>query len=484
MSSLRRFLLYFAQENIEFRYPEIKSLIQLFNLEIKLPNSFGETPYWILDDVDEQDVRKIASRSVSLRYIVEVFSSGKNYKSFHENLKNFSISDLSKKYASADSSFRITVDTYNKRIEHAEKIQRIESLDYIDYKGKIDLKNPENNFIYFEYWGLDPTNVPEEPVEIIFGRWISDGQRDITKSISLKTRKFIGNTSMNPLLSLLMANQGLCDKNHIVFDPFAGTGSILIAAAKFGSFVIGSDIDYLMLHGRTKPSRVRQKVREEDENIKSNMIQYNLQHLYVDIFVSDFSNCPLNDAIEFDSIITDPPYGIREKMAQVVPKEGGRKSTVLTEDAKHYPSTSNYSINSMYGDLLNFAAKHLKLHGRLVCWFPVNRDDYHEELLPRHSAFQIIANSEQKLNGDATRRLLTYEKVKESGEIVDVDALETFDFRQKYFTQATNIKEKRLATHHRNIIEAQKRGKIIENLAERKKLSNKKFHLDNEHSDK
>ena len=89
------------------------------------------------------------------------------------------------------------------------------------------------------------------------------------------------------------------------------TGSLLIAAAKFGSFVLGSDIDYLMLHGKTKPSRVTQKVRAKDENIKANMIQYNLQELYLDIFVSDFSNCPFTDSIQFDSIVTDREYFLR-----------------------------------------------------------------------------------------------------------------------------------------------------------------------------
>lgn len=113
---------------------------------------------------------------------------------------------------------------------------------------------------------------------------------------------------MNPLLSLLMANQALCDKNQIMLDPFAGTGSILVSAAKFGSYVMGCDIDYLMLHARTKPSRVNQKVRAKDESIKANMLQYNLQHLYLDVFVSDFSHCPLSDTVVFDSIITDREY--------------------------------------------------------------------------------------------------------------------------------------------------------------------------------
>lgn len=78
--------------------------------------------------------------------------------------------------------------------------------------------------------------------------------------MSLKTRKFIGNTSMDPQLSLLMANQALVKDGDIVLDPFVGSGSLLVAAAQFGGYVFGTDIDYLMLHGRTRPSRITQKV--------------------------------------------------------------------------------------------------------------------------------------------------------------------------------------------------------------------------------
>ena len=37
---------------------------------------------------------------------------------------------------------------------------------------------------------------------------VGHGQRHLFKQYSLKTRRFIGNTSMDPQLSLLMANQG------------------------------------------------------------------------------------------------------------------------------------------------------------------------------------------------------------------------------------------------------------------------------------
>ena len=41
-------------------------------------------------------------------------------------------------------------------------------------------------------------------------------------------------------------------KGHLVFDPFAGTGSILIAAAHLGAYTLGSDIDIRVLRdGKT-----------------------------------------------------------------------------------------------------------------------------------------------------------------------------------------------------------------------------------------
>lgn len=63
---------------------------------------------------------------------------------------------------------------------------------------------------------------------------LADGNRGRIHEISLKTRKFIGNTSMDATLSLLMANQAMVKQGDLVYDPFVGTGSLLVAAAKFG----------------------------------------------------------------------------------------------------------------------------------------------------------------------------------------------------------------------------------------------------------
>jgi tRNA (guanine10-N2)-methyltransferase len=171
-------------------------------------------------------------------------------------------------------------------------------------------------------------------------------------------------------------------------------------------------------------------------------------------------------------------------MEQIVSKES-RKATAMTEDAVHFPSTSSYSVKRMYDDLLNFSVKNLKLGGRLVCWIPVIKEDYSENLLPQHSALELIANSEQKLIGDASRRLLTYEKIKESGELVEISVPEENDFRSKYLSQGEGAskQEKRMAAHQHNVLEAAKRGKTLESRTEFKKSFNKKMLLERDKED-
>lgn len=65
---------------------------------------------------------------------------------------------------------------------------------------------------------------------------------------------------MDPQLSILMANQAQVKDGDFILDPFVGTGSLLIPASMFGAYTFGTDIDYLMLHARTRPSRISQKV--------------------------------------------------------------------------------------------------------------------------------------------------------------------------------------------------------------------------------
>lgn len=363
-----------------------------------------------------------------MRYAIELWGHGRTEAEFHQTLKSFY-----QEHSYDDTqTFKINVESFNNHIQMSEKLKKIDSLKYLAFKGKVDLKNAQNEFYYVEYFGHEKSVVSPEPLDFIFGRWIGNSNRGFVKEMSLKTRYFIGNTTMDPFLAFLMANQGLVKQHDLVFDPFVGSGGILCACAKFGAFVMGTDIDFLMLHGRTKPSRKYAKARKSDESILANLRQYNCEQLYVDALVADFSAEMWSEKLEFDSVICDPPYGVRESNAKVEKKEVRKPDAYVSEE--HYPSTSPYQLSMLYKDLIKFSARHLKIGGRLVFWLPIYREDYAEKHLPRHKSLKIVANCEQVLSTVTSRRLLTYEKVSNDvdDEMDEDDQQSSIDnFRQK-----------------------------------------------------
>ncbi|XP_006614919.1 tRNA (guanine(10)-N2)-methyltransferase homolog [Apis dorsata] len=439
----KKYLFWFAQEHIDFRKAEMESILNIFGMNMYIYPKLKEHPYWIVNLPSENIANKISSRAVSVRFCIELWANSKTIEDLHSKLKNYPISEINK-YAGPHKSFKIIVETFCKHFSQSEKIKKIDSFSYLPLEGPVRLNNPDTTLCYIEFYGLDPNNIPEKPYELFFGRWITSGQRNLIQKLSLKTRKFIGNTSMDPQLSLIMANQAQIQKGDIVLDPFVGTGSLLVAASHFGGYTLGTDIDFLMLHGRTRPSRISQKIRGKDENIATNMSQYGKRSYYIDVVVSDFSYPLWRSDMCIDAIITDPPYGIREATERI----GTTKLNPVIEEhqaSSHIPSKIGYDLPQMYKDLLTFAAKHLKLNGRLVCWFPLFRDQYSEDQLPTHPCLELIANSEQILSNYTSRRLLTYKKVKDPKESDEIISTNLIDFREKYFAlRNESRREKRM----------------------------------------
>ncbi|KAK9294202.1 hypothetical protein QLX08_011122 [Tetragonisca angustula] len=439
----KKYLFWFAQEHIDFRTAEIQSILSMFGVNIYTYPKLETHPYWIVNLPSENLVHNIASRAVCVRFCMELWANSKQAEDLHNKLKTYPISEI-KKYAGPHKSFKVIVETFCKHFSQCEKVNKIESFSYLPLEGSVRLNDPDTTFYYIEFYGLDPNNIPKEPYELFFGRWITSGQRDLIRKLSLKTRKFIGNTSMDPQLSLIMANQAQIQKGDIVLDPFVGTGSLLVAASHFGGYTLGTDIDFLMLHGRTRPTRISQKIREKDENIATNMSQYGKRSYYIDVVVSDFSYPLWRSDMCIDAIITDPPYGIREATERI----GTTKLNPVIEEhqaSSHIPSKIGYDLPQMYKDLLTFAAKHLKLNGRLVCWFPLFRDQYSEDQLPTHPCLELVANSEQVLSNYTSRRLLTYKKIKDPKESDEISSTNLIDFREKYFAlRNESRREKRM----------------------------------------
>ncbi|XP_053970660.1 tRNA (guanine(10)-N2)-methyltransferase homolog [Hylaeus volcanicus] len=438
-----KYLFWFAHEHVNFRAHEMESILSMFNINARPHPNWNDRPYWIVNLPSEAVALKISSRAVCVRFCMELWANSKKYDDLHNKLKNYPIAEI-KKYGGPQKSFKVKVETFCKHFSQSEKVKKIESFSYLPLEGPVKLNNPDTTFCYIEFYGLDPNNIPNTPYELFFGRWITSGQRDLIQKLSLKTRKFIGNTSMDPQLSLIMANQAQVQKGDIVLDPFVGTGSLLVAASHFGGYTLGTDIDFLMLHGRTRPTRITQKIREDDESIAANMSQYGKSSYYIDVVVSDFSVPLWRSDMYVDAIITDPPYGIREATEKI----GTTKSNPVIEEhqaSSHIPSKVGYGLPEIYRDLLSFSAKHLKTNGRLVCWFPLFRDQYSDLQLPTHTCLELIANSEQVLSNYTSRRLLTYRKIKNPKESDETISSNLTDFREQYFAlRNESRKEKRL----------------------------------------
>lgn len=159
--------------------------------------------------------------------------------------------------------------------------------------------------------------------------------------------------------------------------------------------------------------------------------------------VSDASKPVWREAALFDAVITDPPYGIRESTRRTGSHKDNTKPPDGIYGESHVPVSQAYHLSDIFTDLLNFAAHHLVMGGRLVYWLPVYRPEYSEETVPLHPCLRLISNCEQTLSSHTSRRLITMEKIKEPEELDSLAHLADprFSpyqghnaFREKYFS--------------------------------------------------
>ncbi|XP_041758389.1 tRNA (guanine(10)-N2)-methyltransferase homolog [Coregonus clupeaformis] len=441
-----QYLIHLAHDNVDFRLPEVRALLSLRGKPFDPGENFKEkSPFWRLNGLSEEDVNSIMARTVCAKSAFELWGHGRTHSELRTSLLKYPTENMSP-FLQKDSTYKINVYTFNKTLEFEDRIKKIDAMEYLSFEGRVNLKNPKHIFCLLEDYGTDPNNIPDEPLYIYFGRWIADGQRELIRSHSVKNRHFIGNTSMDAGLSFIMANHARVKAHDLVYDPFVGTGSLLVACSHFGAYVCGTDIDYNTIHGIGKASRKNQKWRGPDENIRANLRQYGSEKLYVDVLVSDASKPIWRDGVLFDVIITDPPYGIRESTRRTGSQKDSVNSAKPSEDYvgdSHVPVSMAYHLSDIFTDLLNFSAHHLVIGGRLVYWLPIYRPEYCEEMVPLNPCLRLVSNCEQTLSSHTSRRLITMEKIKEPEE---TDALAHLSdphfspyqghnaFREKYFS--------------------------------------------------
>lgn len=411
------YLCYFLHRLLDYRLPEVEALAKLFlkedptasyEVRWKIPqHHHPDSPFYFVDLPSEDIARSIASRSFLVKGIFEVWGFGSSYEELRRGIESYE-DDRKIPYLTANSSFKVVVDCFGKGLSLHEQTQRINSLHYIPFQGKVNLKKPQYKFWLIESDSEVVSNglPPAMQKLVFFAREIGVSDRTLLTKYELSRRKYLGPTAMDAEIAFLMVNQALVKPGKFVYDPFVGTGSILVAATHFGAITMGEDIDL----------RVVRDGRGPDCNVWSNFKQYNLP-LPVGLVRADNNSPPWRLSLEevFDAIICDPPYGVRAGGR----KSGGRKLLKGTKDPytipedkrrDHIPSTAPYMFAECVHDLLDMAARLLVLNGRLVFFYPVARGECYEELYPKHDCFTLIASSEQILSTRWSRCLLTMEK--------------------------------------------------------------------------
>lgn len=304
-------------------------------------------------------------------------------------------------------SFRFDFDTLGSKHDAAFQLAAIRGICLrapLAFASKsVRLKNPDTVFVI----GCSVSG------RWYLGRMIAEGgHRQDGSRFSLKSRRYIGTTSMNAELASIMANLALVQPGFFVYDPFVGTGSVLIGAAAYGGSVAGSDADVRVL-----------------PDIVTNFQQYAMPTQFIGSFSARLGAASGGAVVLreiFDAIIADPPYGIREAVYGTTSQtavhlnmdsgkgpqeplfdevEGATKAYRL---AKRVSSSGR--MHSVLQSLLLFAARTLRLGGRLVFWMATT-ENYCFEEVPLHAAFRLIYNCDQPLAGPNRRRLLVFVKL-------------------------------------------------------------------------
>ncbi|EGC29790.1 hypothetical protein DICPUDRAFT_51090 [Dictyostelium purpureum] len=481
-----KYLIQFVQQHPSFRIFELESVAKIFNINVEYnPNDLDvlesldpsiESPFLYVNIPSDEDVKKICSRAVLIKQVISVWAENKNLKGILEDIN----SNYDKKFLSnylVDKTYRIEVDGYGTKYTQPKKLEMMLKISESPLwdNGKVVMKpTDESNHIVWTIqtdFGVERQGMVRndslEPRIIFFGQRVARGNRDDIIRFNLQERKYLGTTSMDPELSLVSANMGLVKKGDFMLDPFVGTGSFIIVSSHFGAQTVGCDIDMKAMR------------KQEECNLETNFADYGLSSHLMGTVLCDNSCPPWRTIPMFDSIITDPPYGVRAGAKKVGYKDN-RRNRDIPEECKvgHVPQYIEYKVPDVMADLLELAAKTLVIGGRLVYWLPTS-PDYKETDLPRHPCLRLItASCLQILTNRWGRRLVIMEKtINYNDEIHHKSKLtqddlgqidpQHKDLRQIVFWKAMGSSEKSLRKEKKK-----ENHKNIDYINERKKINN------------
>jgi len=395
-----------------FRLKELDALCQLTGVSVPCydPSTVVQSsPFVRARFPNESCIRTMAARSILTKGWLELWAHGDSIDACIEQLRQRKDEARFRHYTDdAALTYDIRVHTFGASCPAEEIVRhRTALIDALGFKGKNLVGSNAVGAKFYLYIDIGSTVInPGRTIRgVYFAREIC-GERfnDLETRYRLNKRVFIGPTSMPPSLCFIMANLGLVTASCNVLDPCVGTGSILIAAGHFKAQCFGSDIDWKVLHGKTRKGEV---------NVMNNFKQYQMKR--PEIVCCDMSHNiwrgQQGESKGFiDAILSDPPYGVRagaRKLGRAEDKEVHKVPEEFLNS--HVPATQVYDVEDVIHDLLDLSAQVLRMGGRLVYWLPTTTD-FRDDELPAHPCLRQVCVTEQLVRNNFSRRLIVMEK--------------------------------------------------------------------------
>ena len=234
---------------------------------------------------------------------------------------------------------------------YAARVKKMLDADIPD--SQLDLEKLAGSCIH----GKVSLQAPEEVYRIIitarrcyFGRVLYAIDRGSIGYRNPMRRAFFHPGVMMPILARGLVNLARVHEGDLLFDPFCGTGGVLLEGEMVNAEVLGSDMDLTMLKG----------CRENLPDAR--------------LFQADATRLPLCDNA-VDAVVTDLPYG--------------QSVCIMAESMEHLYSRSLSEIRRI-----------LKPGGRAIVVTHVDIDTIAAE------SFTIIGSYHQRVHKSLTRRIL------------------------------------------------------------------------------
>jgi tRNA (guanine10-N2)-methyltransferase len=431
----RMYLIQFFDEWQDFRKGELLALLEMFGVNV-LPykTEYEHSDLFLYVDLPSDSIaQQICGRSIVIKAIYEVWGTGASLDEAAEVTRSAYSKGMIKeagKYTGVDISWCLDVQLIYKKVTSNLKGAFRERFRFLNFQGPVKLKEPDVNITVL----LDYSKYKDKPYEsespdvsTYCGRLVCmGGMRTALRKYDIKKRLYIGPTTLDHALAFIMANMAGAQRGNLCLDPFVGTASLLVALAHHGAFCFGSDIDVRVIRGmmyagqhRVQDSNKAKAAAEKEgrqvsRDVFSTFSDYGLpppQLLRLDLH-SHNKHFHTTSHGMFDSIVTDPPYGIRA---------GGRKtgkSTAVSYEVSearrhdHIPSTQSYGVEEVMLDLLECSADLLKVGGKL-CYLIPTPYNFQVTDLPRHPCLKLDQLCLQTLSTRHGRHAVLMKKVQD-----------------------------------------------------------------------